>query len=178
MSILLALVATYVTFVLDTSVTPLFSWTGVAPQIALATLVGIVWRSESRCGLSLAAAWGMIADGLSQGPLGIDLIVYVATAAFIQSVRSRAPDSLLLAGMTTGLVAFAVPIVDSSLRLAIDRESIDIESMCLAGAGPACATAVLAISLLVVLRSVRGRPTDASNDPIAHVSNRWRMLTE
>jgi rod shape-determining protein MreD len=178
MSVLFGIFATYVVFVCETSLLPLLGWGAFAPRPVFAALVWSVWRSESRMGLLIAAICGLIADGLSTGPLGIDVVVYVVAAGIVQSIRARSANSTWVIGATTALIAFAIPVAGISLRRAIEQQSSEIERLCLAAAGSACSTAVLAAILFCTGRLVFGRPAIMDNGSIAHVANRWRMLTE
>jgi rod shape-determining protein MreD len=178
MNVLFCLFATYFVFVCETTLMPLLGWGTLAPRVVLAALVWAIWRCESPAGLLIAAGWGLIADGLSTGPLGIDVVAYVVAAAVVQSIRERSPDSPWVIAITTCLIAFAVPIAGMSLQRAIVQQPLDVESLCLAAAGSAGSTAVLTAILLCVWRMMFGRRTKPDNDSVAHVSNRWRMLTE
>lgn len=175
---LFALFASYVAIVAETSIAPLLGWGALTPRPVLAALVCIVWRANGRAGLLLAAVWGLIADGLSTGPLGVDVILFVVAAAVVQTLRVRLPSRSLVIGFFAGVMAFLVPIAGTSVRLAVENQTIDWERMCIAAAGTACSTGLLATTLVFAWHVLFGRDANVDHESIAHVSNRWKMLTE
>lgn len=175
---LLSLLATYAAFVVETSVVPLLGLASFAPRVVLATLVCLVWRAGGRSGLWMAAAWGLISDGLSTGPLGIDVVVYVLAAAGIQTIRDRILDSSPAMGLTAGLVAFVVPIVGTGIRMAAERHAIEWDNLVVAAAPAACSTGLLTIGFVLAFRSLFSQRSSEDAASTASVSNRWSMLTE
>lgn len=178
MKILLLLAATYLVFVLETSLLPLFGADSIRPRLALAALALVARPCQGRTGILIAAGWGLISDGLSRGSLGIDLVAFVVATWVLQVVRSRSPRALWFPGVMTGVVALGVLVVGASARAAIEQKAIQLEPLCVAAMGAAGTTALLATGLLSLEQLFSRRPPDDNGAAAPHVSNRWSMLTE
>lgn len=179
MKILFLIAITFTVFALQTSLAPLWGAGALRPQLVLGGLVWIVWRSGPATGLLTAAAWGLIADGLAQGPLGIDLVGFTLAAWIVQLLRERGTSgSALRAGGATGGVVLVVSAATAGVREFIERHQVDPGQLLLWAGGQGLATAILAIALVQVGSLLFGRPADSGAAPPPPVSNRWRMLTE
>jgi rod shape-determining protein MreD len=179
MKILFLIAITFAVFSLQTSLAPLSGPGIVRPHLVLGGLVWIVWRAGPFTGLVTAAAWGLIADGLAQGPLGIDLVGFTLAAWIIQLVRERGPGgSAPRVGAVTGGVVFVVSVASVGVREFIERQNVDFSQLLQWAGGQAVATAILAIVLVKVGTLLIGPPADIGAAPTPRVSNRWRMLTE
>lgn len=173
-----AIFATYIACVLDTAVVPLLGWDAFGPRIAFLTLVEIGRLSDNRAGLLAAAVWGLFVDGLSQAPLGINVVTAVIAVRCVQGVRGELRQSPLLAGAVTGVVAFLIPVASGIVEFVINQEPLDGRRQFLSIAGPACTTAGLAFVLRLISCHLSGKNTSATSDNSSRVSNRWRMLAE
>jgi rod shape-determining protein MreD len=171
--------ATFAAFVLQTSLVPLGNAGTIQPNFVLGGLVWMVWRAGPRTGLLSAAAWGAIADGLAQGPLGIDLIGYTMAAWIVQLVRDRGTTgSVLRVVGVTGSVVLAVSAASAGAREFIERQEVDSSLLLAWAGGQALATAMLAALLVMFRNLVFGHSAETGGRTKARVSNQWRMLTE
>lgn len=171
------LILTYVVFVSQTSLAPLLG--RAAPNLTLACLVGCAWFSGSTGGLLGAAAWGLISDGFSHGPLGLDLAAYVAVALCVQLVRgSRSRISAGAAGLLTGCTTFVAAAGPAGIRAVAAGQELDAGRLLAWCGWSACSTALLATVAVLLWRSVRRESPlgGSTNSPL--VANRWKMLTE
>lgn len=178
MNFAFALFAIYMAFVLDTALVPLLGWGTFGPQIAVLVLFAIARRLEGRPGLFAAAAWGLWADGLSQCPLGINVVCSVIVVRCVQGMRGELDRSLLLAGVATWVAAFLIPATANAVELVISQEPFDVRRQLLSIAGPASTTAGMALVFHLLGSHLSGENRSGASDAAPRVSNRWRMLAE
>src|SRR5262245_54033059 len=125
MNSILLFLMTYAAFVFDSSVAPLTEWGPFAPRLVPAALVWGVWRSRGRAGMIAAAFAGLVADGLSRGPLGIELAVFVLAAWTIQMIRARGETlSTIAAATLTGAVVSFLTFASAVAQGLVERQAI------------------------------------------------------
>jgi rod shape-determining protein MreD len=136
-----------------------------------------VWlavRSSGRTGLLIAAAWGALSDGLSRGPLGIDVLLFVLAAWCCQVVYARRPaDFVLSPAAITGFVVFAVQTASAGARAVCDGAAVDLQRLTYHAAGPAFSTAILVLALASAWRLGGQSLATGKFAPFA-ASNHWR----
>ncbi|MSR57989.1 MAG: hypothetical protein EXS05_09975 [Planctomycetaceae bacterium] len=177
--LILIAAVTYAAFVLQSSLVPLVFPNAWAPNLIVAGLVWMVWRSSGRTAIVVAAGWGLIADGLSPGGLGINVVGFVAAAWLIQLACCRLPRlPVVLLSALLALTALVVPTVTAVIGLALAREVVDIRSLLMQGTGSAVSTGLLAMGLLLAWRMVFDPQANSDDRQTVAVSNRWSMLTE
>lgn len=177
MSVLKIAALTYLVFVLQTAVAPELAIGGAAPQLTLLALTWLALRCGGREGLLWAAVWGLLADALSTGPLGLHLIGFTVLAWLLQSVRQRGPiDSawqfaVIVGGGVLGVGAMEIIVAQGGTGLH-DISAAVWQRLVVSG----MYTAVLAGGLSFGENWFRG-PIREEHSGSPRVSNRWRMLT-
>jgi len=170
---------TYAVFVLHTAVgAELAVWNVGPPLIVTALLVTVGLLKDDRA-ILLAAVWGFLADALSAGPLGVELVTFpLATLLLLYWRRVFTVKSSVVGALLVGLLAGAETGVATAIR---ELSSTQVTHWPLVGM-QAAISLLYALPLAFVmlwccqrLRSVsvwREVPASAAN-----VSNSWRMLT-
>src|ERR1700688_3886413 len=80
---------TYFVFVMQSSFASKLAIARCSPHLVLAGLILAVLRSSTRQAMLLAACWGLISDGLSDGRIGVDVAGFTLSALAIQSLFAR-----------------------------------------------------------------------------------------
>lgn len=169
--------ATYLLFVLDSSLAPLRQIGSCKPHFALAVLVLMATRLRGARGVVLASIWGLFSDSLAEGRLGPELACFAIGAYAAQQCAARwglrSPPGLAAATFVTAWVTLAL---SEGLRILDAGRTPESVSIAAWAAGSACYTALLAGAVGLALSLVTGRP-DRIEGVAPSISNRWRMLT-
>lgn len=176
---LLLLPWTYAVFVLHTALGADLAVLQVGPPLIVTALLVTVDMLDDDSAMILAAIWGFLADAVSAGPLGIELVAFLVAALLVRywrqvfSIQSSMAGALLvgmLAGVETG-VATAIRELNST-------QSAHWPAVGMHAAVSLVYALPIAFVMLWICQRLRSvsvwneGPTSAAN-----VSNSWRMLT-
>jgi rod shape-determining protein MreD len=179
MKLLLTLIATYLVFVLQTSLADVWSIAGCVPNLPLAGVIVMAGLGSGRRRIVTAAAWGLIADCLADGRLGPALIGF--SLCFLVIERCHLRWGL---GSPVRLIAISVPLVllestvTSALRVTLERRPLDLGRLGFLALGSTAWTVAVIAGLTIIVTIASNRSRDRSVPGAPALSNKWRMLTE
>ena len=137
---------------------------GIQPHYLLLVVITAVLYFQDWTALVWAAAAGLLSDGFSSGPLGVDMASFTLAAFFMlhQLRRQTTPGGVQLTVLCFG-VTFATLTLSNTLRLLLTNRSFDHARLVLLITSTAMATALVvggfrllqAVGRRVMLRSHR-----------------------
>lgn len=166
----------YLALVLQTTVIGDFPDIAFRPWLPGLILVVCIRFSDDAAGLVWSAILGLGVDCLSTERLGIQLTIAVLIAVGTQQMLTDKPSMGIV---TTGFLVFAATLIWRGIACVTQgilvRQPIELFDVTLSACGSGCATAGLAIALMVlgriVLTGTRSRPTQSPSR-----NNRWSMF--
>jgi len=122
---------------------PPFGGLGVHPHFLLLVMITAVLYFDHWSALIWAASAGLLSDGLSTGPLGVEMACFPAGAFLMQHHLRRhpAPGTVRIT-LSCFLMALAVLALSNTLRLLITGRSFDHAKLVLLVATTATVTAL------------------------------------
>ncbi len=179
MKFVLVAACTYAIFVLHSALAHDLTIAGIAPHLVLAGLVVIVVRVGHVQGMLLAATWGALADCISEGRLGPNIVCYAIATLILHRTanQSRINSTWSLAALSLPLIG-SVLLIGQFWRSFADGRTIDFARLAVNSAGSAVYTSIIVAGAAYVLRLIVSGSTERPDPASPSVSNRWRMLTE
>ncbi|HEY3968397.1 MAG TPA: rod shape-determining protein MreD [Planctomycetaceae bacterium] len=179
MKFVLIAACTYAICALHSAIAHDLAIAGIAPHLILAGLVVIVVRVGQAQGVLLAAVWGVLADCLSEGRLGPQIVCYAIATLILRYAanQSRINSTWSLAALSLPLIG-SVLLINQVCRSFADGRSIDFVPLAIHSAGSALYTGVIVMGAAYVIRLFASDVTERSATASHSVSNQWRMLTE
>lgn len=117
---------------------------GVQPHYLLLVVITAVLYFQDWTALVWAAAAGLLSDGLSSGPLGVEMASFTMAAFFLQHrLRRHTSPGALRIMLLCFLATFATLALSNTLRLLITSRSFDHARLVLLVTSTAMATALL-----------------------------------
>jgi cell shape-determining protein MreD len=160
------------------------AWGIWIPNLTLAGCLAALGGLPGWRGPLVAFLCGLLADGLSAGPLGLQAGCFALAAALLQRADALAaavhPVRFSLAAALLAGALCLVPLLVQSYRLG---EAIDGNLLAWRSAGSAAGTLPVALAMALVAAFGRRRSNPAERSAgagtqVVSVSNRWPMLTE
>ncbi len=147
---------------------PAFSGVGLGPHYLLLVVITAVLYFQNWTALLWAALAGLLCDGLSAGPLGVEMAAFTMAAFFLlHQLRRHSAPGILRITLLCFAVTLATLALSTTLRLLITNRSFDHARLVLLITSTAMATALVVGGFLVlqslgrrfVLRSHRRAPS-------------------
>lgn len=176
---LLLIACTYTIFVLHSALARDLAIAGFAPHLILAGLIVMTVRVSRAQGVLLAASMGLLADCLTEGPLGPNLICCTLVSAVLPQVASKWRDRIPLK-----LAVTSIPLIGCALLVSpvwhsfAGGRTIDVVVLAINATGSALYTAMLVCVVAWAVQFIVPGATERSTPSSPSVSNNWRMLTE
>ena len=176
---LLLLPWTYAVFVLHTALGAELAVWNVGPPLTVTSLLVTVGMLDDDRAIILAAIWGLLADTLSVGPLGIELIAFPIAAMLLRyGRRSFSMTSSTIGALLVGLLVGAETGAAAAVRELCSTQATHWPLVGMHAAVSCVYALPLAFVMLWCCQRLRRvsawRRAPAS---AADVSNSWRMLT-
>ena len=121
-----------------------FAGVGVQPHYLLLVVITAVLYFQDWTALLWAALAGLLSDGLSAGPLGVEMASFTAAACFMQhQLRRHTSPGLVRITLLCFAVTLATLALSNTLRLLITNRSFDHARLVLLITSTAMATALV-----------------------------------
>jgi rod shape-determining protein MreD len=128
----------------------------IAPHLPLAFLIGAVWMLPVSPAVLVAALIGLGCDALGPGPLGPGMLSATLAAWIGSNVRNREELSSPLAFVLLGAAMIGVTFAGQvGLTAFIAQHSLDLKPAALVISARTAATALVALTPLLLLRACR-----------------------
>jgi rod shape-determining protein MreD len=178
MNLLIFITVTYTMFALQASLARDVAIFGFTPHLILAGLAVMTVRSACAQAMLQAAAWGLLADCVTEGRLGPQMVSFTIFAVMLQRTANRRSINV-----PWKLAASSIPLcwgallADQLWRALADARPIDYVALTVQAAGSAIYTGLIALGAAYILRFCAPASTESTIPSAPCVSNKWRMLT-
>jgi|SRR5579872_1633353 len=169
---------TYLVFVLHSGLASRMAIAGHAPHFVLAGLLLVIVCVRDGRGMGCAILWGLLSDGLADGPLGPDVACFGVSAFVLQRIALRSRmRSLWGEAAVFGILVWTAIVGSNSLRWLAEGRTLDVAALGGHAAGSAIYTAFVMAIVSWAARLVLDRPEAEPISKTPTVVNHWRMLT-
>jgi rod shape-determining protein MreD len=179
MKLLILTTVTYTIFVLQASLAREVAIFGITPHLVLAGLALMTVHSARAQAVLQAAVWGLLADCVTEGRLGPQMVCFTIFAVILQHTANRRWINVpwKLAASSIPLVSGAL-LVDQLSRALVGGRAIDYLALAIQAVGSAVYTGLIVLGAAYTLRYMAPASTERTAPSAPCVSNKWRMLTE